>query len=127
MIKVFDHVYILASIAFTVYSQLIMRWQVSAAGDLPSDFLGKARFVGILLVNPWVLSGIFSTLLAGVSWMLAMTRFEVSYAYPFVGLSFILVMVLSGLIFGESIGAYKIVGTILVVAGVIVAGLEKVT
>lgn len=124
--KALDHLYILASIAFTVYSQLIMRWQVSTAGDLPVELSGKVRFIFELFFNPWVLSGVFATLLAGISWMLAMTRFEVSYAYPFVGLSFILIMILSGAIFGETIGVYKIVGTVLVVAGVIVTALEKV-
>ena len=124
--KAIDHLYILASIAFTVYSQLIMRWQVSVAGDLPADLSGKVRFVFALLINPWVLAGVFATLLAGISWMLAMTRFEVSYAYPFVGLSFILIMILSGVIFGETIGLHKIFGTILVVVGVIVTALEKV-
>lgn len=124
--KVFDHFYILASIAFTVYSQLVMRWQVASAGDLPADFSGKVRFILSLLTNPWVISGVFATLMAGIAWMLAMTRFEVSYAYPFVGLSFILIMILSALIFGETIGVYKVVGTMLVVAGVIIAALEKV-
>ncbi len=63
-----------------------MRWQVSAAGEVSADTLGKVRFISVLLINPWVVSGIVATLLAGVSWMLAMTRFEISYAYPFVRL-----------------------------------------
>jgi drug/metabolite transporter (DMT)-like permease len=125
IIKVFDHLYILASIFFTVYSQLVMRWQVTLAGELPGDSLGKIWFLASLLVNPWVLSGVVATFLAGVSWMLAMARFEISYAYPFVGLSFILIMILSGLFFGESIGPFKILGTILVVLGVAVTTFDK--
>lgn len=124
--KLIDHLYILSSVGFTVYSQLIMRWQVSSAGDLPDSLLGKMRFVSVLLVNPWVISGILATFLAGISWMLAMSRFEISYAYPFVGLSFVLIMICGGLIFGEPIGVLKIVGTILVVVGVIVTSFERI-
>ena len=40
-----DHIYIAGTIVFTVYSQLIMRWQVSLAGALPTDLLGKMHFV----------------------------------------------------------------------------------
>jgi len=115
-----DHIYIAATVAFTVYSQLIIRWQVSRAGSLPPGLAGKIHFVGHLFLNPWVVSGIAASLLAGVSWMLAMSRFEVSYAYPWVGLNFVVVTALGVLLFGESFGAAKAIGTLLVVAGVVV-------
>jgi|tagenome__1003787_1003787.scaffolds.fasta_scaffold20212102_1 multidrug transporter EmrE-like cation transporter len=115
-----DHLYILATILFTVYSQLAMRWQVGVAGEVPTDAIGKARFIATLLMNPWVLSGILATFLAGVSWMLTMTRFELGYAYPFVGLNYVLVLAASVLLFHESLSGSKILGTVLVIAGVVV-------
>lgn len=115
-----DHGFILTSVAFTVYSQLIMRWQVGSAGELPPGFTDKIEYVVNLLVNPWVFSGIIATFLAGVAWMLAMTRFEISYAYPFVGLNFVLIILLSALLFGEGLSIYKLIGTSLIVAGVAV-------
>ncbi len=120
MTRIIDHFYILATIVFTVYSQLMMRWQVSAAGDLPADGVGKSRFIIGLLLNPWVISGILATFCAGVSWMLAMTRFEISYAYPFISLNYILVIGASILFFNEAITLPKIAGTLLVIIGVIV-------
>lgn len=97
-----------------------MRWQVVAAGEVPADGVGKARFIAGLLLNPWVMSGIVATFFAGVSWMLAMTRFEISYAYPFVSLNYVLVIGASILLFNETITLPKIAGTLLVIAGVIV-------
>jgi len=115
-----DHLYILATILFTVYSQLTLRWQVGIAGELPADVIPKARFVATLLMNPWVLSGILATFLAGVSWMLAMTRFQISYAYPFVSLNYVIVLVASFFLFHESLSGSKILGTVLVIAGILV-------
>lgn len=115
-----DHLYIASTIFFTVYSQLIMRWQVSLAGGLPVDMQGKVSYVIALLLNPWIVSGIVATFLAGVSWMLAMTKFEISYAYPFVALNYILVLVAGFFLFNELINATKVIGSILVIAGVIV-------
>lgn len=114
------HAFILSTILFTVYSQLIMRWQVGLAGPLPDGLLNKTVFLGTLLLNPWVLSGIVATFLGGVSWMLVMTRFEISYAYPFVSLSYILVLVAGVLLFNESFSVLKAVGTLVVVGGLII-------
>ena len=115
-----DHLYILSTIFFTVYSQLALRWQVGEAGAVPADTLGKIRFIAGLLANPWVITGIVATFFAGISWMLAMTRFEIGYAYPFVSLNYIVILAASVLWFHESLSGPKIVGTILVMAGIVV-------
>ena len=115
-----DHLFIFLTILFTVYSQLVMRWQVGNAGGLPDGLAEKAVFVGGLLIKPWVLTAIFATFLSGVSWMLAMTRFEVSYAFPFVSLTYVAVLLASFLLFHEPLGAAKLAGTALIVAGIVV-------
>ena len=120
MSRLVDHAYILSTVIFTVYSQLIMRWQVSLAGALPVETIGKVQFIAQLFLNPWILSGILATLFAGISWMLAMTRFEISYAYPWVGLNFVLMLIFGVLIFDESFNMTKMIGTILVVAGIVI-------
>ncbi|WP_346308593.1 hypothetical protein [Limnohabitans sp.] len=120
MNRFFDHVYIFATVIFTVYSQLIMRWQVVKQGVLPSDVIGKLSFVGQLFLNPWVISSILATLLAGVSWMLTMSRFEISYAYLWIGLNFVLMLLFGVFLFGESISVAKLIGTLLVIAGIFV-------
>lgn len=120
MSRLLDHAYIISTLVFTLYSQLVMRWQVAEAGVLPSDVMGKARFVGAMFLNPWVLSSIFSTLIAGISWMLAMTRFEISYAYPWISLSYVLMLFLAIVLFGETFNSAKGLGTLLITAGIIV-------
>lgn len=114
------HGYIFLTIFFTVYSQLVMRWQVASAGQLPDDFSGKLRFVIGLLLSPWVLSGVIATFFAGVSWLLTMTRFEISYAFPFVSLNYILILAASIFLFNESFTFAKLVGSLLVVIGIVV-------
>jgi uncharacterized membrane protein len=52
--------------------------------------------------------------------MAAMTRFELNYAYPFMSLAFIIVMVLSVLFFQEQLTLNRVIGTLLVVGGLMV-------
>jgi len=51
-----------------------------------------------------------------------MTKLELSFAYPFISLSFVLVFVFSALLFHETVTAPKVVGLLLIIAGIIVTG-----
>jgi drug/metabolite transporter (DMT)-like permease len=113
---------VLFSVVLTTCSQLIVKWRVSLAGLLPVDVTRKALFVMGLLMDPWILVGIFAAFCAGLSWMAAMTRLELSFAYPFISLSFVLVFVFSALLFHETVTVPKVVGMLLIIAGIIVTG-----
>lgn len=118
--KLFDHVYIVLTIILTVYSQLVIRWQASLEGALPASTSGKVDFVMSLLINPWVFSAIIATFFAGVSWMLAMTKFEISYAFPFVSLNYVIILFASFFVFNEQLSVAKLVGSLIVVLGIVV-------
>jgi multidrug transporter EmrE-like cation transporter len=96
-----------------------MRWQVLNAGPVPNDNPGKFLFIFNLFLNPWIIFGVIATLFAGISWMLAMTKFDISYAYPWIGLNFILMLFFGVILFDESINYPKLIGTFLVIAGLI--------
>jgi multidrug transporter EmrE-like cation transporter len=113
-----DYLYIFGCILFTVYGQLIVKWQVADSGALPEGLAETILFLLRLLFNPWIISGIAAGFLAMLSWMAAMARFQLSYAYPFMSLAFVLVLGLSALIFREPLTATKIIGMILIIVGV---------
>lgn len=115
------HLYILATILFTVYGQLIIKWQMNQVGHLPDSPAQKIVFLLRLLTNPWILSGFLSAFLAALAWMAAMTKFDLSYAYPFMSLAFVLVLLCSGMFFNESVSAGKIAGLALIAAGIVIS------
>src|SRR5688500_13152195 len=110
-------VYIGLTIAFTVYGQLIIKWQVDQGGAFPPEASDKVIFILKLLRNPWVISSFASAFVASLFWMAAMTEFELSFAYPFMSLSYVVVMVLSFLLMGEKLTLYKVFGTLVIIAG----------
>ena len=114
-----SYVYIMLTIILTVYGQLAIKWQVMNAGIFPAETPEKIFFLSRLLLNPWVISAFLAAFLASVSWMAAMTKLQLSHAYPFMSLSFILVLVLSGLIFHEPITWFKVAGMVLIIAGIV--------
>ena len=115
-----SYFYIFLTIAFTVYGQIVLKWQVIGAGDFPASSSDKILFLIRLVLNPWVLSGFFAAFLASLTWMAAMTKLELSHAYPFMSLNFVFVIVLSSLLFQEAITPPKIIGLGLIILGIAV-------
>jgi drug/metabolite transporter (DMT)-like permease len=114
------HAYIAATLLFTIYGQLVLKWQIGGAGPMPPAAVDKLLFLLRQFLNPWILSGFASAFLASLAWMAAMTRFDLNYAYPFMSLAFVIVMVFSVLFLGEALSAPRVIGTALVMAGLIV-------
>ncbi len=112
-----SYLYVFFTIVLTVYGQIVIKWQVMKAGAFPEDSLGKAYFLIHLLLNFWVISAYSAALLASVTWMAAMTKLQLSHAYPFMSLAFVLVILLSNIFFGEQITTPKVAGVMLVVLG----------
>lgn len=115
-----NYLYIVATIALTVYGQLVLKWRMSGAGELPVAFADKLLFLLRLLFDPFVMSTIISVFVASLCWMAALSKFELSYAYPFMSAAFVLIFFFSALFFNEPISWQKMVGLVLIVAGIVV-------
>ncbi|WP_431086523.1 EamA family transporter [Paenibacillus sp. 8b26] len=115
------YIYILGTILFTVYGQLAMKWKISFYGSLPASLGEKVFFLFKLILDPIIFSSLVSAFIASLFWMAAMTKFNISYAYPFMSLSYVLVFVFSAFIFKEPITLYKVVGLLFVVVGILIS------
>jgi drug/metabolite transporter (DMT)-like permease len=105
----------LSSVAQIVLKTGLSQPHVVVALDSGSHVSGlKAIFL-----NTWVIGGLFLYFSAAVVWLFALVRVEVSMAYPFVGLGFILTMIFGKFIMGDAVTAARILGTLLISAGVI--------
>jgi multidrug transporter EmrE-like cation transporter len=114
------YIYIFATVLFTIYGQIVMKWRITLNGPLPGTSIGKLNYFAHMFTDFWVLSCFVGAFIAAVSWMAALTKFDVTYAYPFTSLGFVFVLVLGTLIFGEAMTPAKVFGVALIIAGIIV-------
>lgn len=112
--------YILGTIFFTVYGQIVLKWRINGVGSLPEHINDKIIFLIKLLFDPWIFSGFFAAFIASFFWMATMTKFDISYAYPFMSSAFVLVFIFSVILFQEPVTWSKIIGLVLIVTGIIV-------
>ena len=112
--------YIFATIFFTVYGQIVLKWRINTVGTLPEGLTDKIIFLFKLLFDPWIFSGFLAAFIASFFWMATMTKFDISYAYPFMSGAFVLVFLLSVFLFQEPISWQKVVGLLLIISGIII-------
>ena len=115
-----SYVYVGLTILLTVYGQLVIKWQVGLAGAFPAEPGARLLFLARLLVNPWIVSALVAALAAALAWMAAMTRLQLSHAYPFMSLAFVLVLVGSAWFFQEPLTLPKVAGLVLICAGIVI-------
>ena len=121
MARPLDYLYIVLTIGFTVYGQLILKWRIAEFGPLPTDSFEKLKFLIGLLFDPAIFSGFAAAFLASLAWMAAMTRFDLSHAYPFMSLNFVVVLFLSAWLLEEPLTLSKVFGIAMIVIGTVVA------
>ncbi len=73
--------------------------------------------VKALLRNPVFGLGVFLGALNVLLWPVALRYFELSYAYPFLSISFVLIILAGKWMFHEKLDIYKWVGIVFIVAG----------
>lgn len=116
-----SYIYIALTILFTTYGQVILKWRLNnLVIEMPERLLSKAVLLTQLVFDPYILSGLFAAFLASVAWIGAMTKFELSFAYPFMALNFAIVFLAGVFLFGEAVTAPKIIGLSFVMLGIVV-------
>lgn len=110
---------ILTSVMLSACAQVLFKLGVSPSpGQGTPGGLSSLSTMLALLFRPGVLGGLALYGIGTVLWLGALTRTELSQAYPFVGLGFVLTAVLGHLLFGETLRLSRLAGTALVIAGV---------
>lgn len=77
-----------------------------------------------IVMNPWILIGIFLFLMSTPFFLIALRGGELSSLYPMLSLSYVWVILLSKLILGERININKVLNIALIMTGVILVGIS---
>lgn len=110
---------ILASVTMSAVAQIALKHGMSSPIVQANLNAGLERIAPLIAANPFVWAGLTLYGVGALLWLGVLAQIDVSQAYPYVGLGFLLTMVFGVALLGESISAMRLVGTLLVVAGVV--------
>jgi drug/metabolite transporter (DMT)-like permease len=105
----------------TVVGQLLTKQGMLIAGNMPSGKIDAVLFLmKNMIINPFIVSGLLCAVFAAMSWMATLSKSELSFAYPFMSLAFPIVMLLSGMIFGEHLSFARWIGMAVIMFGLVI-------
>ncbi|MHB9107707.1 MAG: SMR family transporter [Armatimonadota bacterium] len=106
--------FVALTILFMVAGQVLVKLgmlEVTGKDGVSLQLIGRA------LANWQVLGGLACAGVASVCWMLALSRLELSLAYPFMGLAIVLVLVVSPVFLREQVSLVRWIGVLVVCLG----------
>jgi len=110
------YIFIAISILLGVIGQIVLK--------LGSSSVSTSSVLSIFssFLNPYIIGGLFCYGVSAFFWVLALTRLDLSTAYPLLSISYVLVTLSAYFFLGESLNIYKIVGITIIILGVILMG-----
>lgn len=116
------YLYITLALALAAYGNVALKFCLNRAGA--GDFSGHSLlgfYLHFFFLTAWGWSCILSVFFCCVFWLMALARFELSYALPFLSLNFVLVTILSFAVLHEPFSWQKLIGVCIIVLGVFIA------
>lgn len=109
--------YILLSITISSFAQIV--WKKGSK-------IEKINIKNLIktVLTPTIIIGLIMYFTAALIWIIVLSNTEVSYAFPFYSIGYILVAVLSKLILKEEINIKRITGMAIIITGVIIVGVS---
>ncbi len=111
---------IIISVLISAVAQISLKFGMSSARVATALSDGSHWHTTLTIATtPAVITGLALYVSGAMLWLLVLARIDVSQAYPFVGLGFLVTMALGILVLGETLSASRIAGTLLVATGIL--------
>jgi len=112
---------ILLSIGIAVGGQLLLKIGLNKIGDIGINSIGAlGQFFLSIIKSPMVMAGLFCYVISAAIWLIVLSAVDLSFAYPFIGLTYVLILVLSKFVLKEDVNPIRWAGAAIITIGVVV-------
>ncbi len=116
---------ILFSVVLGVLGQLSLKRGVMMASSGASSSITRSlslrsvtHFLGSAVGNYYVLLGFLLYFISAISWLVILSRVNLSIAYPMISIGYIVIVLVAKYVLDEQVTALAIAGTVLICFGV---------
>jgi drug/metabolite transporter (DMT)-like permease len=110
---------ILLSVGSGVAGQVALKMGVGRASTAAVQAAGSVSTLVAAFSSPLVWLGLALYGVGALAWILVLTRLDLSLAYPFLALNFVLIAIVSRLFLGETIPALRWGGIAVICVGIL--------
>ena len=111
---------VLTGVLLNAIAQLALKASVSDTGIISLDMQSLLTSAGSLASNLWLWLGLICYAISVVVWIVALSRVDVSIAYPMLSIGYIVNAVAAWHLFDEPMNLGKVVGIGIIIVGVYV-------
>lgn len=116
--KPMDFLLVLTGVLLNAAAQLLLKAGASSVGPLRAD-MGSLGHAGIALMrHPGILGGLACYVVSVMIWIVALSRVEVSIAYPMLSIGYVVNALLAWWLFGEAVNLQRWAGIAVILVGV---------
>ncbi len=108
---------ILSGVSLNAVAQLFLKTGMNAVGYFQFSSGNILSVLPRIVLNPFIVLGMVCYLLSIAIWLAVLSRVEVSFAYPFLSVGYVLVACLGYFFFGENLSFNKILGIAIICVG----------
>ena len=116
-----DFVWILSGVLLNAAAQLLLKAGAMSLGPISLAAGAPAlwRTATGLVQHPGILGGLACYVVSVVVWIVALSRVDVSIAYPMLSIGYVVNALLAWWLFGEDVNAQRWLGIAVIVIGVV--------
>ena len=111
--------YILISVLGSAMGQLLLKKGMNSMGPVTLSLNQLPPVLWQMATNPNVFFGLVIYLVGTIFWLAALSRVELSFAYPFASFNYVIMFVASWMMFDEKITVARVLGTFVIGIGVV--------
>lgn len=117
-------IYTIPVAILVAYSQLVVKWRAQLGSALNPDESSLNRFIGYFS-DGFIISAYLAALMGSFVWLIVVSRIPLSIGFPiYIGSTFLLVMLGSWLLLGETISFARLLAAILILVGIILGAIK---
>ena len=109
--------FIIFTVIFNAVAQLLIKKGVLVLGSETFDLKFFLSNIDKIILNPFIVLGLTCMTLSMISHVISLSKFELSYAFPFISITYVIVFLGSFYLFNENLSILRIFGLILIILG----------
>ncbi len=110
---------ILFTVLTNAMAQILLKKGMLVAGTFDFNMQAIAAVLPRSMVNFFLILGLFTFVISMASHLLVLSRVELSFAYPFLSLAYVIVAVYGYAVFQEDLNLYRIAGIAFICVGTV--------
>lgn len=110
---------ILFTVLTNAVAQIMLKRGMIAVGGFSMDGGTLVDYAMRTFLNPFVFLGLCTFVVSMVSHLIVLSKVELSFAYPFLSLAYVVVAAYAFFVFQENVGAFRVAGIALICCGTV--------